>query len=84
MRYKILLILVMLSCSGCLVSNPDRFKFGGEFRLETSGILNYITGLKFRVFGGILIERDTHEESRKQQEEFVLPLDAIIDDTIGQ
>jgi len=84
MRYKILLILAMLFCSGCLVSNPDHFKLAGEFSLETSGILDYITGVKFRVFGGIVLERATHEKSSRQEEEFILPLDAIINDTIGQ
>ncbi len=75
MRWKLLALALLLS-SGCIVNDPDEFRIGGEFQFETSGILQYVTGLKIRVFGGIMIirERRSHESRGLQTE---LPIDAL-------
>ncbi len=74
---KRLVVIGILLCSGCIVNDPDRFQLGGEVKFETSGILEYVTGLKIRVFGGILIERKlSHGERYGSQD--ILPIDALI------
>lgn len=74
---KLAIVIVMLLCSGCIVTSADRFQLGGEVRFETSGILEYVTGLKIRVFGGIIIERKlSHGEYYGSQN--TLPIDALI------
>ena len=63
--------------SGCIVNNPDRFQMGGEVRVETKGIMEYITGFKFRVFGGIIITKEKRDA--KTGGVAKLPLDALLD-----
>jgi len=80
--------LILISCllslsllSGCIVNSADRFQIGGEVRIETTGILDYVTGFRLRVFGGILLEkRRTKEKSDEQNSESLLPLDAFLTD----
>lgn len=74
---KKLCIVFLLISSGCIVYRPDRFQLGGEVSIETSGILEYVTGLKLRVFGGIIIERKLSNEERYGTED-VLPIDAFM------
>lgn len=63
--------------SGCIVNDPDRFQMGGEVRVETKGIMEYITGFKFRVFGGIIITKE--KGHAKTGVEPKLPMDALLD-----
>ena len=58
------------------MNDPDHFKMGGEVRIETSGIMDYLTGFKLRVFGGITIERNKNETS--SSEKSILTLDALM------
>ena len=54
---RIILIVILLASSGCIVQMPDRFQMGGEIVLETTGLLQGVAGFRFRVFGGIVIEK---------------------------
>lgn len=72
-----LVAIGLFLCSGCMVQNADRFQLGGEVRFETSGILEYVTGLKLRVFGGIILERKISHDERFGSAN-TLPIDALI------
>lgn len=78
---KLFLILALLLLPGCIVANPDEFRIGGEVRAETSGIMDYITGFKLRIFGGIYIVRSRKErrDEGKSTAGFD-PLDALLND----
>ncbi len=54
---RIILIAILLASSGCIVTMPDRFQMGGEVLIETTGLLQGVAGFRFRLFGGIVIER---------------------------
>ncbi len=54
---RICLIVILSASSGCIVQMPDRFQMGGEVVLETTGLLQGVAGFRFRVFGGIVIEK---------------------------
>ena len=79
MRLILIILILSLLSTGCIVRDADRFQIGGEVRVETSGILEYITGFKFRVFGGILLER-TRKGEKHEKSETLLPLDAFLTD----
>ena len=73
---KLLLAALLLISSGCIVSNPDRFQLGGEVRVETAGVLEYLTGFKLRVFGGILITKERRKDVATNPG--MLPIDSLL------
>lgn len=67
--------IITLLFSGCIVTDPDRFQLGGEVRVETGGILEYIVPVKVRIFGGMTIERKVADDDGSTEGD--LPIDAL-------